>query len=144
MVAGALGYLAGFFTDHLVEYDSASATTQRLVELSWDAALLLPLVATGVATHLWPRWWLVLHIAALMFLWPLGLHEVELATGVREPLGPGCDPCVDTTFMSILAFPALVIGLVSCGATRWRRRRKLRRQRRPSSAARSRVESASR
>ena len=111
-----------------MDYDSASATTQRLVELSWDAFFLLPLVAVGVATHLWPRWRLVALIALFMFLWPLGVYEVEIATGLREPLGPGCDPCIDTTFLSILAFPALVIGLVSCGVTRWRRRRKLRRQ----------------
>jgi len=124
VVAGALAYVAGFFSGHLLDYDSASEPVQRLVELSWDAGLPLPLVAAGVATSLWPRWWLVGAIAAVMFLWPLGVYRLEIATGLEEPLGEGCDPCVDTTFLSILALPALAIGVVSCAAARWLRRQR--------------------
>jgi hypothetical protein len=128
VAAGAFSYIGGFVTGHLVDYDNASTRTQRLIELSWDVSLLLPLVGVGVAAHLWPRWWLVLFITAFMFLWPLGAYEVEIATGLEEPLGEGCDPCIDTTFLSILALPAFLVGAVSCAAARWRHHRVVRRR----------------
>lgn len=118
VVVGAFAYLAAFVTDHLVDYDAASPSTQRLIELSWDGSLLLPLVAVGVAAQLWPRWSLVVLVAAVMVVWPFAFHELELATGLAEPLGPGCDPCVDTTILSLLALPAFVVGAVSCAIAR--------------------------
>lgn len=120
VVVSAVAYLLGFATDHLVDYDSASASTQRVIELGWDASTLLPLIGVGVAVYLWPRWWVVAAISAVMFVWPFGVHELEIATGLRPRLGDGCDPCVDTTFLAVLALPALLIGTATLAVARWR------------------------
>lgn len=120
VVVCALAYLWGFASDHLVDYDGASESTQRLIEWGWDASTLLPLIGVGIAVYLWPRWWVVAGLAAGIFAWPFGVDAVETAAGLRQPLDGACDPCVDTTILSLLALPALLIGTATLAVARWR------------------------
>jgi hypothetical protein len=123
IVVGVIAYATGFVVDYIFEHETASESTQRWIERSWDASLLLPFVAVAVAAFLWPRWWLVIGIAVVMFLVPIGVYELGIAYGFEEPLDEGCDPCIDTRFLSFMAFPALVIGLVSLAVAAFTRRR---------------------
>jgi hypothetical protein len=119
-IAAGFGlYLGGFLVSWLFgDRDAPGA----LVQL-WLLSLVAPVPGVAIALWLSPRWRLLVLAVSFLIAFPIALHGIGLVTRL-ESGETNCDPCIDSTFFSVIAVPALAAGAVGLAAGTWRDRRK--------------------
>jgi hypothetical protein len=122
---GLLVYLAGFLVSHIEEGDSQDG----LWNLIFAVSLVMPLAGVAAAAVEWPRWRLVAAVTALFFLLPLAVDRFEESArwypaevSAEDYAQQGMDH-LTTSFLSVLAFPVLVVAALAAVLRRlWLRR----------------------